>query len=223
MTSKVPGEVRHGTRGGRPDVLAARRPGALIFDSPDTALPVLLLLLLVHVRRVERLLRHWRAPSSARKRANEARLTPGLYRPGGGAAHRSAEGDAEAEHASSWKRRADWQMRTPRVSDSEMHSELYVRWKSLPNSPRRRRCRARCFFDVSPARWAPRWNTCSPGGWPLPRNLSCRSSGTISGLPDVAERVGGMARPAPFSTAFSRHVGRPPKFARARGIATSHE
>ena len=47
------GEVRHGTRGGRPDVRLLG--GYFVFDSPDAALLVSLLPALVHVRGVERL------------------------------------------------------------------------------------------------------------------------------------------------------------------------
>ena len=46
-------EVRHGTRGGRPDVRLLG--GYFVFDSPDAALLVSLLPALVHVRGVERL------------------------------------------------------------------------------------------------------------------------------------------------------------------------
>jgi hypothetical protein len=46
-------EVRHGTRGGRPDVRLLG--GYFVFDSPDAALLVSLLPTVVHVRGVERL------------------------------------------------------------------------------------------------------------------------------------------------------------------------
>jgi len=53
VTSGRLGEVRHGTRGGRPDVRLLG--GWFAFDSPDAALLVSLLPALVHVRGVERL------------------------------------------------------------------------------------------------------------------------------------------------------------------------
>ena len=53
VTSKVLGEVRHGTRGGRPDVRLLG--GWFAFGSSDSALLVSLLPSLVHVRGVERL------------------------------------------------------------------------------------------------------------------------------------------------------------------------
>src|SRR5262245_33010436 len=53
VTSKVLGEVRHGTRSGKPDVRLLG--GWFAFDSPDTALLLSLLPSLVHVRGVERL------------------------------------------------------------------------------------------------------------------------------------------------------------------------
>jgi hypothetical protein len=53
VTSKVLGEVRHGTRGGRPDVRLLG--GWFVFDSPDSTMLVSLLPSLVHVRGIERL------------------------------------------------------------------------------------------------------------------------------------------------------------------------
>src|SRR5262249_2852865 len=53
VMSKVVGEVRHGTRGGRPDVRLLG--GWFVFGSPDAGLLVSLLPSLVHVRRLERL------------------------------------------------------------------------------------------------------------------------------------------------------------------------
>ncbi len=53
VTSAHAGEVRHGTRGGRPDVQLLG--GWFAFDSPDAALLVSLLPALVHVRGADRL------------------------------------------------------------------------------------------------------------------------------------------------------------------------
>src|SRR5262245_47288058 len=53
LTAAPTGEVRHGTRGGRPDVRMLG--GYFAFDSPDAALLVSLLPALLHVRGVERL------------------------------------------------------------------------------------------------------------------------------------------------------------------------
>ncbi len=53
VTPVPTGEVRHGRRGGRPDVRLIG--GYFVFDSPDTGLLVSLLPSLVHVRGVERL------------------------------------------------------------------------------------------------------------------------------------------------------------------------
>src|SRR6476619_5725478 len=52
-TPSTAGEVRHGTRGGPPDVRLLG--GFFVFDSPDAALLVSLLPAVVHVRGVERL------------------------------------------------------------------------------------------------------------------------------------------------------------------------
>src|SRR4030095_5345974 len=53
VTPAPPGEVRHGRRGGRPDVRLLG--GYFVFDSPDASLLVSLLPAVVHVRGVERL------------------------------------------------------------------------------------------------------------------------------------------------------------------------
>ena len=53
VMSKVVGEVRHGTRGGQPDVRLLG--GWFVFDSPDTKLLVSLLPTLIHLRGLERL------------------------------------------------------------------------------------------------------------------------------------------------------------------------
>src|SRR5260221_7374732 len=53
VTSASTAEVRHGTRGGRPDVRLLG--GYFVFDSPDAALLVSLLPALVHVRGAPRL------------------------------------------------------------------------------------------------------------------------------------------------------------------------
>src|SRR4051812_50212544 len=52
-TVRSSGEVRHGTRGGRPDVRLLG--GYFVFDSPDAALLVSLLPAVTHVRGVQRL------------------------------------------------------------------------------------------------------------------------------------------------------------------------
>lgn len=53
VASAPTGEVRHGARGGRPDVRLLG--GYFVFDSPDASLMVSLLPALVHIRGVERL------------------------------------------------------------------------------------------------------------------------------------------------------------------------
>src|SRR4030095_11908710 len=53
VTAAATGEIRHGRRGGRPDVRLLG--GYFVFDSPDAPLLVSLLPALLHVRGVERL------------------------------------------------------------------------------------------------------------------------------------------------------------------------
>ena len=91
VTPAPTGEVRHGTRGGRPDVRLLG--GYFVFDSPDAALLVSLLPALVHVRGVERLsvlVRLVGEESSER----QVGPRPRAHAPRGGAAHRSAAVDA---------------------------------------------------------------------------------------------------------------------------------
>ena len=137
VTSKVLGDVRHGTRGGRPDVRWLG--GWFAFDSPDTALLVSLLPSLVHVRGVERLstlVRLVGEEASERRSGRDLvltrlvevlliealRLTPGEDAPPG-----LLRGLADERLA-------------PAIR--QMHGQLAVRGPS-PSSRRRLRCRAR--------------------------------------------------------------------------------
>ena len=164
VTSKVPGEVRHGTRGGRPDVRLLG--GWFVFDSPDSALLVSLLPSLVHVRGVERLsvlVRLVGEEASERRSGRDLvltrlvevlliealRLTPGEDAPPG-----LLRGLADAQLA-------------PAIR--QMHASSHVRGPS-PSSRGRPRSRARRSSSASRAPWAcRRWNICSPGAWPSRR------------------------------------------------------
>ncbi len=202
------GEVRHGTRGGRPDVRLLG--GYFVFDSPDAALLVSLLPALVHVRGVERLSMLVRlvGDESSDQRSGRDLVLTRLVEVLLIEALRSTLGRGRAAGAAARPGRC-----AARAGDSRRctaSSRVRGRW---PSSRRRPRCRARRSSSASRAPSAcRRWSTCSPGAWPS-RRICCAAR--TSALAEVAERVG-YGSASTFSTAFSRHVGQPPgRYARA--------
>jgi AraC-like DNA-binding protein len=201
VTSKVLGEVRHGTRGGRPDVRLLG--GWFVFDSPDSALLVSLLPALVHVRGVERLsilVRLVGEEASERRAGRDLVLTrlvevllvealraapsddapPGLLR-----------GLADARLA-------------PAIR--QMHSQLERSW-TVGLLARTAALSRSAFFErftrtvgLPPMEYLLAWRMA------VAKDLLRRED---VGLAEVAERVG-YGSASTFSTAFSRHVGRPP-------------
>jgi AraC-like DNA-binding protein len=201
VTSKVLGEVRHGTRGGRPDVRLIG--GWFVFDSPDTALLVSLLPSLVHVRGVERLstlVRLVGEEASERRAGRELvltrlvevllidalRATPGEDAPPG-----LLRGLADARLA-------------PAIR--QMHSQLTRSW-TVALLARTAGLSRSAFFErftrtvgLPPMEYLLAWRMA------VAKDLLRRKD---LGLGQVAERVG-YGSASTFSTAFSRHVGRPP-------------
>jgi AraC-like DNA-binding protein len=208
VTSKVLGEVRHGTRGGRPDVRLLG--GWFVFDSPDSALLVSLLPTLVHVRGVERLsilVRLVGEEASERRAGRDLVLTrlvevlliealraapaddapPGLLR-----------GLADARLA-------------PAIR--QMHSQLERSW-TVALLARTAALSRSAFFErftrtvgLPPMEYLLAWRMA------VAKDLLRRED---VGLAEVAERVG-YGSASTFSTAFSRHVGRPPgRYAREK-------
>jgi AraC-like DNA-binding protein len=201
VTSKVLGEVRHGTRGGRPDVRLLG--GWFVFDSPDTALLVSLLPSLVHVRGVERLstlVRLVGEEASERRAGRELvltrlvevlliealRATPGDDAPPG-----LLRGLADARLA-------------PAIR--QMHSQLARSW-TVALLARTAALSRSAFFErfthrvgLPPMEYLLAWRMA------VAKDLLRRQD---LGLGEVAERVG-YGSASTFSTAFSRHVGRPP-------------
>jgi AraC-like DNA-binding protein len=201
VTSKVLGEVRHGTRGGRPDVRLLG--GWFVFDSPDTALLVSLLPSLVHVRGVERLstlVRLVGEEASERRAGRELvltrlvevlliealRATPGDDAPPG-----LLRGLADARLA-------------PAIR--HMHSQLARSW-TVALLARTAGLSRSAFFErftrtvgLPPMEYLLAWRMA------IAKDLLRRKD---LGLGQVAERVG-YGSASTFSTAFSRHVGRPP-------------
>jgi AraC-like DNA-binding protein len=201
------GEVRHGTRGGRPDVRLLG--GYFVFDSPDAALLVSLLPALVHVRGAERLsvlVRLVGEESSERRSGRDLVLTrlvevlliealrstsgedapPGLLR-----------GLADARLAPAMR---------------QMHGQLARSWTMAQLAKTAALSRS-AFFErfthevgLPPMEYLLAWRMAVAKDLLRHHDL---------GLGEVAERVG-YGSASTFSTAFRRHVGQPPgRFARA--------
>ena len=201
VTSKVLGEVRHGTRGGRPDVRMLG--GWFAFDSPDATLLVSLLPSLVHVRGVERLsilVRLVGEEASERRAARDLvltrlvevlliealRATPGEDAPPGLLRGLADERLAPAIRQMHGQLGRSWTVallaRTTALSRSAFF-ERFTRTVGLP-----------------PMEYLLAWRMAVAKGLLRREDL---------GLAEVAERVG-YGSASTFSTAFSRHVGRPP-------------
>ena len=209
VTSTHQGEVRHGTRGGDPDVRLLG--GWFVFDSPDAALLVSLLPAVVHVRGVARLstlVRLVGEESSERRSGRDLVLTrlvevlliealratpaedapPGLLR-----------GLADGRLAAAMR---------------EMHSQLARSW-TIAQLAKAAALSRSAFFErftrtvgVPPMEYLVAWRMA------VAKDLLRRQQ---FGLDEVAERVG-YGSASTFSTAFSRLVGQSPgRYARHRG------
>jgi len=207
VTSARLGEVRHGTRGGPPDVRLLG--GWFAFDSPDAGLLVSLLPSVIHVRGAERLsilVRLVGEESSERRSGRDLVLTrlvevlliealrstpredapPGLLR-----------GLADARLA-------------PAIR--QMHGQLARSWTVAQLAKTAALSRS-AFFErftrtvgLPPMEYLLAWRMA------IAKDLLRRDD---FGIADVAERVG-YGSASTFSTAFSRHVGKPPgRYARA--------
>jgi AraC-like DNA-binding protein len=194
-------EVRHGRRGGRPDVRLLG--GYFVFDSPDTALLVSLLPSVVHVRGVERLtvlVRLVGEESSERRSGRDLvltrlvevllvealRATPGEDAPQG-----LLRVLADARLAPAMR---------------QMHGQLARPW-TVSQLARTAGLSRSAFFDRF---------TRTVGLPPMEYLLAWRMAVAKDllrhddlGLAEVAERVG-YGSASTFSTAFSRHVGQAP-------------
>ncbi|GAB3350651.1 AraC family transcriptional regulator [Lysobacter tyrosinilyticus] len=207
-TSPSPtGEVRHGTRGGRPDVRLLG--GYFVFDSPDPALLVSLLPTVLHVRGVERLasLVRFVAEETNTKRAGQElvlarliellliealRATPAEDAPAG-----LLRGLADARLAPAMR---------------QMHRQLARPWTVAQLAKLAVLSRS-AFFErflrtvgVAPMEYLLAWRMA------VAKDLLRRGE---AGIAEVAERVG-YGSASTFSTAFSRHVGMAPgRYARS--------
>lgn len=207
-TAAPTGEVRHGTRGGRPDVRLLG--GYFVFESADAGLLVSSLPPVLHVRGVARLsmLVKLVAEEAGERRAGRelilARLVellliealrstpaddtpPGLLR-----------GLADARLAPALR---------------QMHAQLARSW-TVPELAKAAALSRSAFFDrftrtvgASPMDYLLGWRMT------VAKDLLRREQ---LGLAEVAERIGYGSASA-FSTAFTRHVGQPPsRYARAQ-------
>jgi len=201
LTAAPTGEVRHGTRGGRPDVRLLG--GYFVFESPNASLLVALLPPVLHVRGVARLAQLVQlvsAESNERRPARElvlARLvellliealrsTPGEDTPAG-----LLRGLADARLAPALR---------------QMHAHLDRPWTVAQLAKTAALSRS-AFFErftrtlgASPMDYLLGWRMA------VAKELLRREQ---LGLTEVAERIGYGSASA-FSTAFTRHVGQPP-------------
>ncbi|MGE0785251.1 MAG: cupin domain-containing protein [Sandaracinaceae bacterium] len=195
-------EVRHGRRGGRPDVRLLG--GYFVFDSPDAALLVPLLPALVHVRDAARLseLVRWVGEESLERRAGRelvlSRLIDVLL--------------VEALRANSGDDAPPGLLRglaDDRIAPAmrSMHAQLARPWTVAELAKTAALSRS-AFFErftrsvgLSPMEYLLTWRMA------VAKDLLRRSD---AGLAEVAEKVGYGSASA-FSTAFTRHVGQPPR------------
>lgn len=207
LTSAPTGEVRHGTRGGRPDVRLLG--GYFVFDSPDSGLLVSLLPGLFHVRGVERLstlVRLVAEESSERRSGRElvlSRLVEVLLI--------EALRGAGGEDAPPGLLRG---LSDPRLAPAlrQMHAQLARSW-TVPQLAKTAGLSRSTFFErftrnvgVPPMEYLLAWRMAVAKTLLRRREL---------GIEQVAERVG-YGSASTFSTAFSRHVGEAPgRYARA--------
>lgn len=195
-------EVRHGTRGGRPDVRLLG--GYFVFDSPDAALLVSLLPALVHVRGVERLsvlVQLVSEESKAQRSGRDLVLTRLVE-----VLLIEALRAAPAEEAPPGLLRGLADTRLARAI-RYMHGDPAKPWTVVELAKKAALSRS-AFFErftralgLSPMEYLVAWRMA------IAKGLLQRQE---FGLAEVADRVGYGSASA-FSTAFSRHVGQSPR------------
>lgn len=205
------GEVRHGTRGGRPDVRMLG--GYFTFDAPDAALLVSLLPAIVHLRGVQRLqtlVRLVREESVDRRPGRELVLTRlveilliealrGAPPPGDETPPGLLRGLADQRLAAAFR---------------HLHGDPSRSWTVEQLAKKSALSRSAFFDRFSRAVGLPPMEYLLAWRMALAKDLLRREQ---LGVEEVAQRVGYGSASA-FSTAFSRRVGMAPgRF--ARGIA----
>jgi AraC-like DNA-binding protein len=207
------GEVRHGTRGVRPDVRMLG--GYFDFDSPDAALLVSLLPPLVHLRGAERLsllVRLVGEESSEQRSGRDlvlARLVEVLLiealraTPGDDAPPGLLRGLADARLA---------------LAIRQMHGDPARSWTVAQLAKKAALSRSTFFERFTRAVGVPPIEYLLGWRMAVAKDLLRRND---FGVAEVAERVG-YGSASTFSTAFSRHVGQSPsRYARAREHLTA--
>lgn len=196
------GEVRHGRRGGKPDVRMLG--GHFLFDSQDASLLVSLLPVLLHVRGVERLsvlMQLVRDEATTRRPGREhvlARLVELLL--------------VEALRSSTEESAPTGLLRglaDPKLAAAMrlMHSDPARSWTVEILAKKAALSRSAFFERFARAVGLPPMEYLLAWRMVLAKNL-LRGSSDIA-IATVAERVG-YASASTFSTAFSRHVGQAP-------------
>ena len=201
VTSTLLGEVRHGTRGGHPDVRLLG--GWFVFDSPDAALLVSLLPGLVHVRGAERLsvLVRLVAEESNEQRSGRELVLTRLVEVLLIEALRSTPGDDAPPGL--LRGLADARL-APAIQ--QMHGHVARSW-TVPQLAKTAALSRSAFFErftrtvgVPPMEYLLAWRMAVAKGLLRRQDI---------GVAEVARRVG-YGSASTFSTAFSRHVGQPP-------------
>lgn len=202
------GEVRHGRRGGPPDVRLLG--GYFAFDSPDAALLVSLLPTLLHVRGVERLsvLVRFVSEESGERRAGRnlvlARLVELLLIE----ALRSKPGDETPPGL--LRGLADTRLA---AAIRHMHGDPGRSWTVAQLAKKVALSRSAFFERFTQALGLPPMEYLLAWRMAVAKDLLGRDD---IGVAEVAERVGYNSA-STFSTAFSRHVGQSPsRYARER-------
>jgi AraC-like DNA-binding protein len=211
VTAAASGDVRHGRRGGRPDVRLLG--GYFIFDSPDAPLLVSLLPAILHIRGVERLtaLVGLVSEESRERRPGRdlvlARLIELLLiealrsKPDDGTPPGLLRGLADARLAAAIR---------------YIHGDPSRSWTVAQLAKKVALSRSAFFDRFSRAVGLPPMEYLVAWRMALAKDLLRRGD---VGLATVAERVG-YGSASTFSTAFSRHVGQPPsRYARQRHLA----
>ncbi|RKH33415.1 AraC family transcriptional regulator [Corallococcus praedator] len=211
VTPSPKGEVRHGTRGGPPDVRLLG--GYFVFDSPDAALMVSLLPALVHVRGVERLSMLVRlvGDETCEQRSGRDLVLTRLVELLLIEALRSTSSDDAPPGL--LRGLADARL-APAIR--QMHGHLARPWTVAQLAKSAALSRS-AFFDrftrtvgLPPMEYLLDWRMAVARGLLRRRELA---------IAEVAERVG-YSSASTFSTAFSRHVGQSPgRYARASQAA----
>lgn len=201
LTTSQTGDVRHGRRGGPPDVRLLG--GYFVFDSLDTALLVTLLPALVHVRGVQRLavLVHLLGEEARERKSGRDLVLSRLVEVMLIEALRSTSNDEAPPGL--LRGLADARLS---VAMRQMHDDPSRSW-TVDQLAKKAAMSRSAFFDrfvrsvgLPPMEYLLAWRMA------LAKDMLRRRE---VGIAEVAERVG-YGSASTFSTAFSRYVGQPP-------------